>query len=195
LRIGILDIQGNVPEHISMTKKAADKLGLKASVERVKYPEDFENLDALIMPGGESTTILKLIDKLGVREILCSFSYSKPVLGTCAGLVILSKSGGGLVGQSKQKLLGVLDAKVERNAFGRQVESFSDDVTVRGIGRIKGVFIRAPAISSVGESVKVLAEYDGKIVAAEQDNILVTSFHPELTEDTRIHEYFLRKTK
>lgn len=192
MRIGVLALQGDFIEHIQILRS----LGVDA-VE-VRKPEQLRDLDALIIPGGESTTFAKLAEAYGLMEPVRAMCTSgKPVWGTCAGLIFLAKDVG-----RPQPLLGVMDVKVRRNAFGRQTESFEQDLTVPELEHVQNgsdpkrpfhaIFIRAPLIESVGEGVKVLATLDdGTIVAARQGNLLATSFHPELTNDHRFHRYFL----
>jgi len=184
-------MQGNLEEHMSAAVQAFHKLDKRGSVVVVRDKEDLARTNALIISGGESTTMWKLLKKTGMFEEL--LKYRKPIFGTCAGMILLSKAGSD--SQSKktgQEFLGKIDAVVNRNAFGRQVDSFSVDIDFDK-RPFHAVFIRAPAIESVGPRVEVLAEYKGRIVAARQGNILVTAFHPELTDDTRVHEYFLKK--
>jgi pyridoxal 5'-phosphate synthase pdxT subunit len=184
MKIGVLALQGAFREHI----EALEKLGVEA-VE-VRLPEQLEGLDGLIIPGGESTAIGKLAVTYGLQDAIRSYAgQGKPVYGTCAGMILLSRG----VGRD-QPLLGVMDVQVERNAFGRQLESFETglDIPALGDNPFPAVFIRAPKIESVGADVKVLAKLeDGTPVAAQQGNMLVTAFHPELTEDLRFHRYFL----
>lgn len=182
-RVGVLALQGAVREHLqSITACGAEAVP-------VKWPKDLEELDALILPGGESTTMLRLIDRYGLMEPLRDFAETgKPMFGTCAGLILLAKT---VVG-SNQAHLGVMDVAVERNSFGRQVDSFEAPLEIKGIdGAFEAVFIRAPHIVSVGPSAEVLCVHDGKIVMAKSGQFLGCSFHPELTEDHRITEYFL----
>jgi pyridoxal 5'-phosphate synthase pdxT subunit len=183
MKIGVLALQGAFKEHIDILTR----LGVDA--REVRLPEDLESLDGLIIPGGESTTIGKLATTFGLMEGLRRLARSKAVWGTCAGLVFLARDVG-----HDQPLLGVMDMVVERNAFGRQVDSFEADLTIRGIEgtAFHAVFIRAPVIHEVGPNVDVLCRLDdGRIVAARQGNVLVTAFHPELTSDDRVHRFFL----
>jgi 5'-phosphate synthase pdxT subunit len=184
MRVGVLALQGDFIEHEHMLQQ----LGVEP-VE-VRLPHDLEGLDALIMPGGESTTFAKLADRFGLVEPLRDFVKSgKPVWGTCAGLIFLAKD----VGRD-QPTLGLMDVKVARNAFGRQIDSFTTPLTIKGIedGPFEGIFIRAPLIESVSPRVEVLSTLDdGAIVAAREGNMLGTSFHPELTRDSRVHKLFL----
>lgn len=189
--IGVLALQGDFAEHIQILRQ------LGPDVREVRLPDYLENLDGLIIPGGESTTIGKLAALYGLMEPLRQFSQSHPVWGTCAGAIFLSKDA-----HRQQPLLGLMDITVQRNAFGRQVDSFEVDLRIPVLQEpnrpFRAIFIRAPIIERVGEGVDVLArlEEDGssrsdRIVAARQQNLLASSFHPELTEDTRFHQYFL----
>ena len=188
MKIGVLALQGDFAEHIAMLKK------LKVETVEVRLPEHLKGLDGLIIPGGESTTIGKLASDFGLMEPLREFGQRHAIWGTCAGAIFLSKSV-----RRDQPLLGLMDIQVERNAFGRQVDSFEADLEIPALKKATGrdgpyhaVFIRAPIIESVGEEAKVLATTpDNRIVAAQQGHLLATSFHPELTRDTRFHEYFL----
>jgi 5'-phosphate synthase pdxT subunit len=195
IKVGILSLQGDIAEHISIMEAALRKTGIKGSVIGVKTKEEITSLDALVIPGGESTTMCKLLDHYNIgEEIARKAKDGMPILGTCAGLVILSKSGCREVAKTRQKLLGLIDIEVERNAFGRQKQSFEAELEIPVLGKEKyhAVFIRAPAIKKTGKDIKVLAEYNGKIVAAQKDNIIVLAFHPELTGDIRLHGYFLK---
>jgi len=189
LRIGVLALQGAFAEHIGVLRR----LGVEAV--DVRLAEQLDGLDGLIMPGGESTTFGKLAQDFGLIEPLRQFGRQKPLWGTCAGAIFLSKDA-----HRPQPLLGLMDITVERNAFGRQVASFEVDLEVPALKAVSdedlpfhAIFIRAPLIDSVGEGVQVLARLeDGRIVAAQQGHWLATSFHPELTGDPRFHQYFLR---
>jgi 5'-phosphate synthase pdxT subunit len=184
MRIGVLALQGAFREHI----EALRELGVEA-VE-VRLPEQLEGLDGLIIPGGESTAIGKLAAKYGLSEAIRRYvSAGHPVYGTCAGMIMLSRDVG-----IDQPLFGLMDIKVERNAFGRQLDSFETDLDIPALGNkpFHGVFIRAPKIEDVGKGVEVLAKLeDGTPVAAQEGNMIVTAFHPELTDDLRFHRYFL----
>ena len=191
LRIGVLALQGAFLEHANMLRQ------LGAIPVEVRLPHDLSNLDGLIIPGGESTTIGKLAAQYGLLEPLHRFiAQSKPVLGTCAGLIFLARDIGptGSGGHVVPPRLAVMDITVDRNAFGRQVDSFEADLKLAFSEEpFRAVFIRAPKIESVGEKVEVLAQLeDGSIVAARQDNLMGTAFHPELTPDLRFHQYFLQ---
>lgn len=187
MKIGVLALQGAVDEHI----KKIENLGHDGIL--IKKADQLDHLDGLILPGGESTTIGKLINIYGFTEALTNFSkQQKPIYGTCAGLILLARE----VNNSNNNYLGLMDIKAERNAFGRQRESFEADINIKGVGEnYRAVFIRAPYILSVKENVEVLASYDNKIVAARQDHLLCCAFHPELTEDSRMHTYFLNMVK
>jgi pyridoxal 5'-phosphate synthase pdxT subunit len=188
MKIGVLALQGDFAEHIAILKR------LKVETSEVRLPEHLKGLDGLIIPGGESTTIGKLANDFGLIEPLREFGQRHAIWGTCAGAIFLSKDI-----SRDQPLLGLMDIKVERNAFGRQVDSFETDLDVPELKQATGtinpyhaVFIRAPLIESVAGDAKSLASLDdGRIVAAQQGHLLATAFHPELTNDTRFHEYFL----
>ena len=200
MRVAVVGVQGDVEEHVIAAKLAMEKLGLEGEVVATRKPGVVEKSDAVIIPGGESTTISKLIfrevnGKTIAEEILALAEEGKPVMGTCAGLILLSKHGDEQVEKTKTKLLGLLDVKVKRNAFGRQRESFQVPLEFKGIGVVEAIFIRAPAIVEVGEGVDVLATFEDYVVAARHDNVLGLAFHPELNAefgDTRVHEYFLK---
>ena len=173
-RIGVLAVQGNFREHLKMLAR----LGVRGI--EVRKPEELEGLDGLIIPGGESTAIGRLIRLYGLEEAIRRFE--RPVFGTCAGMILLARGGP----------LEQMDIAVERNAYGRQVASFEADLELEDeIVPLRGVFIRAPRVRETGSEVEVLAEHDGEPVLLRQGRVLVASFHPELTEDTRVHERFL----
>ncbi len=188
MKIGVLALQGDFAEHIVMLK------GLGAETAEVRLPEQLTDLDGLIIPGGESTTIGKLAVAYNLMEPLKSFGRQHAIWGTCAGAIFLSKDV-----RREQPLLGLMDITVERNAFGRQVDSFEAELDVSELKQVTGtdeafhaVFIRAPIIESVSGDARILASLpDGRIVAAQQGHFLATSFHPELTCDSRFHAYFL----
>jgi 5'-phosphate synthase pdxT subunit len=184
-RIGVLALQGDVREHVEILKK----LGVEPV--QVRTIEDLEGLAGLIVPGGESTTIGKIMTESGLLHGIRSFFYKGgPVWGTCAGMVLAASATTG----PRQPLLGLMNALVERNGFGRQVHSFEKELEIEGFEEpFLGVFIRAPFFEDVGPGVEVMGEVDGRVVAARGENILVTAFHPELTDDKRFHEYFLRE--
>ena len=188
MKIGVLALQGDFAEHITMLRK----IGVQTA--EVRLPSHLDGLDGLIIPGGESTTIGKLAVAYDLMEPLAQFAVQKAVWGTCAGAIFLSKDI-----HRQQPLLQVMDIEVERNAFGRQVDSFEVDLDIPALNPFDGgkpyraVFIRAPLIQAVYGSAKVLAQLpDGRIVAAQQGRLLATSFHPELTGDDRFHRYFIR---
>lgn len=192
-RIGILSLQGDVSEHIMAMENAIKITGINANVVSVNSKKDFP-IDALVIPGGESTTIGKLLVKTGLySEIKKLAKNNVPIMGTCTGLILLAKKGDDEVKKTKQPLLKLMNIKVNRNAFGRQRESFETDLEIPIIGKkpFHGVFIRAPLIEEIWGGVKILSRLDKKIVMAQQGNILAIAFHPELTSDTRVHEYFL----
>ncbi len=183
MKIGVLALQGAFVEH----EKILTALG--AEPVEVRVAQQLDGLHGLIIPGGESTTIGKLATDFHLMEPLRRFAAAKPTWGTCAGLIFLARQAG-----RDQPLLGLMDVKVERNAFGRQVDSFEADLEVPALGEppFPAVFIRAPAIESVGPGVQVLARLSsGKIVAVRQNHLLATAFHPELTGDDRFHRLFL----
>jgi pyridoxal 5'-phosphate synthase pdxT subunit len=173
MRIGILAVQGDFREHAAMLRR------LGADAVEVRKPEQLEDLDGLVIPGGESTAIMRLIRIYGLEEALRRFA--RPVFGTCAGMIVLGRDH-----------LGLVDVAVRRNAYGRQVASFETDLALDGEDEpLRGVFIRAPRVAEVGPGVEVLAEHDGEPVLLREGRFLVASFHPELTDDTRVHERFL----
>jgi len=182
--IGVLALQGDFAEHEAILKR------LGAVVREVRLPADLEGLDGLIIPGGESTTITRLMAMYGLLEPLRAFASRKPMWGTCAGMIVMAKQATDL----DREGLEVMDISVERNAFGRQVDSFETelDFAVLAGEPVHAIFIRAPLILSTGPAVQVLAQLqDGRVVAAKEGHLMVTSFHPELTNDLRLHEYFV----
>ncbi|MBM4765444.1 pyridoxal 5'-phosphate synthase glutaminase subunit PdxT [Bacillus sp. B15-48] len=183
VKVGVLGLQGAIREHV----RAVEASGAEATV--IKWPEQLKEVDGLIIPGGESTTMRKLIDKYQFMPQLKQFAADgKPMFGTCAGLILLAKR---VVGYEEPHI-GVLDVTVERNSFGRQRESFETDLDINGIAEdFSAVFIRAPHIVEAGENVEVLAKCDGRIVAAREGQFLGCSFHPELTDDHRLTSYFV----
>jgi pyridoxal 5'-phosphate synthase pdxT subunit len=185
MKIGVLALQGAFIEH----QKMIESLGAEAV--QVRLPEQLEGLDGLIIPGGESTTIGKLATQYGLIEPLRQFAQTKPTWGTCAGMIFLAKD----IGIDRQPILGLMDIKVNRNAFGRQIDSFEAALPIQGIGDepFHAVFIRAPIATAAGDNVQVLSRLDDeRIVAAQEGHLLATAFHPELTDDTRLHQYFLQ---
>lgn len=183
MKIGILGFQGAVIEH----QRHIEKIGHEAII--VRYPEQLAELDGMILPGGESTTIGKLLNRTGMMEPLRErIREGLPVWGTCAGMILLAKE----LENDSVRHLAVMDITVKRNAYGAQIDSFDVNVEIPEVstGEIPLVFIRAPYITSVGEGVKVISRIDGHIVAARENNMLVTSFHPELTDCSAFHRYF-----
>ena len=171
-RVGVLAVQGNFREHLAMLRH----LGVDAI--EVRKPEQLQDLDGLVIPGGESTTFMRLMRLYGLDEAIRGFD--RPILGTCAGMIVLDRDH-----------LGLVDVEVDRNAYGRQVASFEADLSLAGeTSTLRGVFIRAPRVRATG-NVEVLAEHEGRPVLVRDGRVLVASFHPELTEDTRVHELFL----
>jgi 5'-phosphate synthase pdxT subunit len=197
IKVGVLGIQGDIEENILSTDEALKKLNLRGTVESVRYSESIAELDGLILPGGESTVIGSLLSIQGkvFQTIEKKIKEGMPVLGTCAGLIMLSKrTYDKVIGETKQKLFGMLDVVIERNAFGRQHESFEVDLEIPVLGKepFRGIFIRSPIVNNVGESVTILTKLNDKIVAVKQNNIIGTSFHPELSADRRLHELFIK---
>ena len=198
LTVGVLGFQGDIEEHIAITELALVHLGLEGEVIWAKTAKDIKRIDSLIIPGGESTVIGRLAEYNRIlRAIKKRILEGMPVLGTCAGLIMLArKVYDRVVGEVKQPILGVMDVVVERNAFGRQRESFEADLEIPVLGEkpFRGIFIRAPAIRELGLQVRALCRLNGVVVAAQQHNMIGVAFHPELTDDTRLHEYFIRFT-
>ncbi|MCX9010627.1 MAG: pyridoxal 5'-phosphate synthase glutaminase subunit PdxT [Candidatus Methanoperedens sp.] len=194
MRIGIIAIQGNIEEHVNAMSKAARRAGIEAEIVKIKHKGIVQTCDALVLPGGESTTLGRLMKREGIAdEIQKVVLAGVPVMGTCAGLVLLARHGDKQVERTKQPLLELMDIRVNRNAFGRQRESFECLLDFKGLDSpFNAVFIRAPCITEYDRDVEVLSEYDGHIVAARQKNLLALAFHPELTDDLRIHRYFLK---
>jgi 5'-phosphate synthase pdxT subunit len=186
-KIGVLALQGDVRQHIA----ALTDLG--AHAVEIRHPEDLAGLDAVILPGGESTTMALLLDSADLRQPLGdALSSGLPAFGTCAGMILLA--GDVLDGRPGQPSFGVIDISVRRNGFGRQVDSFEADLAVAALGPepLHGVFIRAPIVERAGDGVEVLARLDDRPVACRQGSVLVTSFHPELSGDLRLHDLFLK---
>lgn len=182
MKIGVLAVQGAAREHILCLQR----LGVEAVP--VLRPADLAGLSGIILPGGESTAQWRLLSRSGLAEALKSaFKEGLPAFGTCAGLILLAKE----ITNWPERYFGVLDVVVERNATGRQVDSFEDKVVVDGLGEVPAVFIRAPAIRAVGPNVEILGRHAGEPVLVKQGSVLGATFHPELTEDLRIHEFFL----
>jgi len=199
MNIGIIAYQGSFEEHALAVIRASKNLGLSANVIGVKKLNDLKNIDGIIIPGGESTTIGVLAERFGILEPLRDLINSGlPTMGTCAGAIMLAKEvSDAKVGKKSQPLLGVMDMEVIRNYYGRQRESFEAliDLSDIGLGKIRAPFIRAPAIVKVWNDARSLAKLNEVIVMARQKNILATTFHPELSSSTSIHEYFLSMIK
>ncbi|BAM69404.1 putative glutamine amidotransferase [Methanothermobacter sp. CaT2] len=185
IRIGILDLQGDVSEHLEMTRRAVERMDLDAEVVKVRTAEDASAVDAIIISGGESTVIGKLMEETGIKDVI--LTENKAVMGTCAGMVLLARET-----DYEQPLLGLIDMKVKRNAFGRQKDSFEEDIEILG-RKFHGIFIRAPAAVEVGEGAEVLSRIDEGIIAVKEGCNLALAFHPELGEDTGLHEYFIKE--
>jgi 5'-phosphate synthase pdxT subunit len=195
LNVGILSIQGDVQENILSTKAAFDELGIDGNIMPVKTPDEISKLDGLIIPGGESTTIgqLSLVNG-SLKTLKEKIENGMPVLGICAGLIMLSKTADDrVVGKTDQALLNILDIKLQRNSFGRQQDSFESDISMDSIGipKFNGIFIRAPSVSDVGSDIEILSKFNEQIIAVKKGNVIGTSFHPELTTDVSLHKYFV----
>jgi 5'-phosphate synthase pdxT subunit len=198
LNFGVLSIQGDVNENILSIKAAIDALDIDGTVTSVRTPDEISKVDGLVIPGGESTTIGQLSLFNGAFITLKDkIEQGMPVLGICAGMILLSKTvKDKVVGKIDQPLLNILDIKLERNSFGRQRESFESDISLNSIGipTFNGVFIRAPSISDVGSDVEILSKFNGKIIAVKKNNVIGVAFHPELTSDISLHKYFVNLT-
>lgn len=198
LTFGVLSIQGDVLENILSIQAAIDALGIDGIVTAVRTPDEISKVDGLVIPGGESTTIGQLSKFNGSLKILKEkIEQGMPVLGICAGMVLLSNNANDkVVGKIDQPLLNILDIKLERNSFGRQRESFESDISLNSIGipKFNGVFIRAPSISEIGSDVEVLSTFNEKIIAVKKNNVIGVAFHPELTSDISLHKYFVNLT-
>jgi pyridoxal 5'-phosphate synthase pdxT subunit len=183
MKVGVVAIQGDFEKHLLAVRDC----GVEA-VE-VRTPEDLAGVNRVIIPGGESTTVGKLMERFGLGPaLIIAGRAGLPIWGTCMGMIILARA----IKDREQYSLGLLDIEVTRNAFGAQVHSFEDEVTIAGLDApVMGVFIRAPIVSQLGDGVSVIAEYDGKIVGVRQRNVIGTSFHPELNDDRSLHRFFL----
>ncbi|NWG09676.1 MAG: pyridoxal 5'-phosphate synthase glutaminase subunit PdxT [Nitrososphaerales archaeon] len=196
LRIGVLALQGDVSEHTDMVNLALKRMGLEGEAIKIKKKEQIDEIHGLIIPGGESTTMGRVSELYGlIKSIKDAALAGMPMLGTCAGLILMAKKvQDAKMGETKQPTLGLLEVEVVRNAFGRQRESFETNVKIPKIGKkpFPGVFIRAPIIGSIlSNDVEVLAHHDDKIVTVQQDGLIGIAFHPELADDTRLHELFI----
>ena len=197
LKVGILSIQGDIEENSNAIKESFEELGIEGGIVYMRDLSDLDELDGLIIPGGESTVIGMILFLQGVQIDLLKKKIQDglPILGTCAGLIMLSnRAYDKTIGDTKQELLKVLDVTIERNAFGRQHESFESELDIPYLGQrgFNGVFIRGPIITETGKNVEIIAKYNDKIVAVRQNNILGTSFHPELAKDNRFHMNFTK---
>ncbi|MDZ7689401.1 MAG: pyridoxal 5'-phosphate synthase glutaminase subunit PdxT [Halobacteriales archaeon] len=190
LLVGVVGVQGDVSEHEKAFRRAGEALGFEIETVAVRDSGTVPDCDVVALPGGESTTISRLLRREGIDDELREhIDAGKPTLATCAGLIILDSPD-----DERVASLGVLDVQVKRNAFGGQRESFEADIDIEGLEKpFHAVFIRAPVVESVGEDVDVLAEFDGNIVAVRQENVIGTAFHPELTDDHRLHELLLEE--
>ena len=194
MRIGVVGVQGNVTEHVDAVARAIRQAGRKGEAFPVRRREELDRSDGLTIPGGESTTISKLLVKLGLFDEIVRRATEErmPILGTCAGCILLSKEAGAQAERTRTHLLGLMDMTVDRNAFGRQRESFEADLDVEGLDApFHCVFIRAPAILRTWGACRPLARYADRIVLARQGNLIGAAFHPELSGDLRIHRWFL----
>ncbi|MDQ3811528.1 MAG: pyridoxal 5'-phosphate synthase glutaminase subunit PdxT [Chloroflexota bacterium] len=191
--MGVLAVQGDFAEHAAMLRRAASEQGRAIGVREVRTPRDLDGLDGLIVPGGESTTIGKLLVAYGLeRPITQAARAGLPVWGTCAGMILLARD---ILGTQPDGRIGLMDLTVQRNAFGRQIDSFEVDLPFHGLDHtIHAVFIRAPLVERVGPQAEALAALpDGRVVAARQGNLMATAFHPELTPDTSLHAWFIEQ--
>ena len=182
-QIGVLGLQGAYAKHLAVLQQ------LNVQAVDVRKPGDLEDCDGLIIPGGESTTMTKLINEIDMHDALLKFSVDRPVFGTCAGMILMAAK----VDDGRVKTLNLLDIEVERNAYGRQIDSFIDELDVTTNGQafsMRGVFIRAPRIKNMGDGVEVLASVNGEPVLVQEGHHMAAAFHPELTGETRIHNYF-----
>ncbi len=193
MKIAIISLQGAFTEHADLLKKASKQLNLNCAITLAKTKKDLDSAKGIIIPGGESTTINKLLKETGLdKEIIHLAKKDIPILATCAGMIIISSSGDA---QCKKtgKLLGLIGMTVNRNAFGTQKHSFEKELDVKGIGRLNAIFIRAPAVTKIDDpDAQILTRVDEKIVAVKKKNIMALAFHPELTENTLIHKWFLK---
>lgn len=196
MKAGVIAVQGAFPEHVRALGLAIDRLGRKGSVITVRRIEELDRVLCLVIPGGESTTIAKLLARNGLhQEIVRRAEEGMPIMGTCAGCILMAKEGDDEVERTRIRLLDLVDMAVDRNAFGRQRDSFEAPLDIKGLDSpFPGVFIRGPVIRRTWGRCEALATHAGRIVMARQDNLLGLSFHPELTQDTRVHEMLLDMT-
>lgn len=199
MKIGVLSFQGGIDEHKYMVMEACRELKLSCTLEYITKPHQLDNVDGVILPGGESTAIVKLASRTGLISALGEkIRTGLPVFGTCAGAIILSERVRDYkTGKELRGTIGVLNTTIMRNYYGRQRESFEVDIHIPILGEkpFRAVFIRAPAIVQIGDNVKGLAVYEDSYVLVQQENILASTFHPELSGDTRIHKYFIELVK
>ncbi|MGP6293732.1 pyridoxal 5'-phosphate synthase glutaminase subunit PdxT [Caldiplasma sukawensis] len=191
MNIAVIGYQGDVEEHLEMLSSIGSK-GFNVNTYRARSTETLKNADGIVIPGGESTTIYKLTKEYGLYDMIIQLASSGvPVMGTCAGIILLSRE----TNDTRVQGMGLLNVSIERNGYGRQGDSFQRNISVNGIGDFNAVFIRAPVIKSTGENVDILAYEGNRPVMVRQGNIIGMTFHPELTEDTRIHVFFLNMIK
>ena len=193
MKVGVISVQGAFPEHIAMAEQAMRNLGRTGTAISVRRVSDLDGAGAVILPGGESTTISRLMVRFGIFDrILELAGEGVPIMGTCAGLVLLAKEGDEEVNRTETRLLGLMDMAVDRNAFGRQRESFETELRIKGMDKpFPAVFIRAPIIRRLWGGAEEIARHKDGIVMAQQENLLALSFHPELSKDTRVHEMLI----
>ena len=192
-----MGLQGDIEENMIAAKDALEHMKVRGSIKAVRYSEEFEKVDGLILPGGESTVMSNLIAIQGgaLQTIKRRISNGMPAMGTCAGMIMLSKRAyDRVVGETKQQLMHILDIVVERNAFGRQNDSFEADleIPILGRGTFRGIFIRSPIVREIGTGVDQIAKFENNVVAVKQKNIIGTAFHPELAGDDRLHRQFIK---
>ena len=195
MNIGVIAIQGNIEEHIHALNHAMKKEGINGRIIPIKHRGIVPRCDGIVIPGGESTTLCRLMKREGIDiEIKDAAQKKKPILATCAGLIAIAKKGGREAEETNQELLGIIDLEVERNAFGRQRESFETEVAISFLEEpYNAVFIRAPRITRVGKDVEIIATLNNsEVIAVKEKNTIALSFHPELTDDTRIHQYYIK---
>jgi 5'-phosphate synthase pdxT subunit len=193
MKVGVLALQGDVSEHVAAMESAMRGLSIRGSVSHVRRPSELEGVHALLMPGGESTTMAKQMARFGLREPVIEFAKAgNPVMGTCAGAILLSTRIVDQKGPEEVKPLGLIDISIRRNAFGRQADSFERPLRIKGLDAdFNGIFIRAPRIENIGKNTESLATLDGEHVLVKQNNIMALTFHPELAGDYRVHGMFL----
>ncbi len=194
MTVGVLALQGDVGEHVAAAESAMRRLSIEGTVVSVRRPSELEGVSALLMPGGESTTMAKQIDRFGLRKPLLDYAAAgNPVMGTCAGAILLAKKIVDWKGPEEVKPLGLIDMAIRRNAFGRQIDSFERPLKIKGLDSdFPGIFIRAPGIERIGKDVESLAALECGHVMVRQGNTVALTFHPELAHDGRVHEMFLK---